>query len=248
MRMPGFSARNSTRIGGRYPAAIDGRVGEDDAAVVAAAVRGEAVERAIEPLREVAGEVEQLLAVWGCSATDRVVRVNSVTPSERFELAHRSAHDRLAHVELLGGARERAGRGRRRRTPRGAEDCSCGHIMNQSEIDLGRERRSTRNIDGVTDTVRIGAGAGFADDRIDPAVDLAERGELDFLVFECLAERFDRVAQQLERRRDPGRRVRSRCSPSAWKAVLATCLGKGVTHRDERRRRRPGRRAAAWRE
>ena len=37
--------------------------------------------------------------------------------------------------------------------------------------------------------VRIGAGAGFAGDRIDPAVDLARRGKLDFLAFECVAER-----------------------------------------------------------
>lgn len=44
-------------------------------------------------------------------------------------------------------------------------------------------------IRGADSSVRIGAGAGFADDRIDPAVDLAERGELDFLVLECLAER-----------------------------------------------------------
>jgi hypothetical protein len=39
------------------------------------------------------------------------------------------------------------------------------------------------------DSIRIGCGAGFAGDRIDPAVDLAERGRLDYLVFECLAER-----------------------------------------------------------
>jgi Acyclic terpene utilisation family protein AtuA len=38
-------------------------------------------------------------------------------------------------------------------------------------------------------TLRIGCGAGFADDRIDPALDLVEQGELDVLVFECLAER-----------------------------------------------------------
>jgi hypothetical protein len=37
--------------------------------------------------------------------------------------------------------------------------------------------------------VRLGAGSGFAGDRIDPAVDLAERGDLDYLVFECLGER-----------------------------------------------------------
>nr|WP_307873659.1 MULTISPECIES: acyclic terpene utilization AtuA family protein [unclassified Frankia] len=51
-------------------------------------------------------------------------------------------------------------------------------------------------------TIRIGVGAGFADDRIAPAVDLADRGELDYLVFECLAERSIALAQ-LERRRDP---------------------------------------------
>ena len=38
-------------------------------------------------------------------------------------------------------------------------------------------------------TLRLGAGAGFAGDRIDPAADLARRGELDYLVFECLGER-----------------------------------------------------------
>lgn len=37
--------------------------------------------------------------------------------------------------------------------------------------------------------VRIGSGAGFARDRIDPAVELAERGDLDYLVFEVLGER-----------------------------------------------------------
>lgn len=51
-------------------------------------------------------------------------------------------------------------------------------------------------------TLRIGAGAGFADDRIDPAVDLAERGRLDYLVFECLAERSIAVAQR-DRLQDP---------------------------------------------
>lgn len=44
--------------------------------------------------------------------------------------------------------------------------------------------------------VRIGAGAGFSGDRIEPAIELAERGELDYLVFECLAERTIALAQQ----------------------------------------------------
>ncbi len=36
---------------------------------------------------------------------------------------------------------------------------------------------------------RIGCGAGFSSDRLDPAMDLARRGDLDVLVFECLGER-----------------------------------------------------------
>src|SRR3954471_22074292 len=38
-------------------------------------------------------------------------------------------------------------------------------------------------------SIRIGTGAGFSDDRIDPAQELAEKGQIDYLVFECLAER-----------------------------------------------------------
>lgn len=38
-------------------------------------------------------------------------------------------------------------------------------------------------------TIRLGAGAGFAGDRIDPAAKLAAHGGLDYLVFEVLGER-----------------------------------------------------------
>ena len=44
--------------------------------------------------------------------------------------------------------------------------------------------------------VRIGCGAGFSGDRIEPAVILAEKGELDYLVLECLAERTIALAQK----------------------------------------------------
>ncbi|RDV00632.1 acyclic terpene utilization AtuA family protein [Trinickia dinghuensis] len=50
--------------------------------------------------------------------------------------------------------------------------------------------------------VRIGAGAGYSGDRIEPAVELAEHGALDYLVFECLAERTIAIAQQAKRK-DP---------------------------------------------
>lgn len=44
--------------------------------------------------------------------------------------------------------------------------------------------------------LRIGCGAGYAGDRIEPAVELVEQGDLDYLVFECLAERTIALAQQ----------------------------------------------------
>ncbi|MDB5723394.1 MAG: transporter substrate-binding protein [Novosphingobium sp.] len=46
---------------------------------------------------------------------------------------------------------------------------------------------------------RIGSGAGFAGDRIEPAIELVEKGDLDFLVFECLAERTIALAQNARR-------------------------------------------------
>jgi hypothetical protein len=51
-------------------------------------------------------------------------------------------------------------------------------------------------------SVRVGAGAGYSGDRIEPAVELAEHGALDYLVFECLAERTIAIAQQA-RSKDP---------------------------------------------
>ena len=54
----------------------------------------------------------------------------------------------------------------------------------------------------MRDTLRLGGGAGFAGDRLDAPIDLAERGALDYLVLECLAERTIALAQ-LRRRRDP---------------------------------------------
>ncbi len=45
-------------------------------------------------------------------------------------------------------------------------------------------------------TIRIGSGAGYSGDRIEPAIELAEHGQLDYLVFECLAERTIALAQQ----------------------------------------------------
>jgi hypothetical protein len=57
---------------------------------------------------------------------------------------------------------------------------------------------------GVMPVARIGSGAGFAGDRVQPAADLAEHGELDDLVLECLAERTIALGQAA-RRADPTR-------------------------------------------
>ena len=48
----------------------------------------------------------------------------------------------------------------------------------------------------MKDRIRIGCGAGFSGDRLEPALVLAEKGELDYLVLECLAERTIALAQK----------------------------------------------------
>lgn len=51
-------------------------------------------------------------------------------------------------------------------------------------------------------SIRIGSGAGTSGDRIEPAAELARDGDIDYLVFECLAERTIAIAQQAKRK-DP---------------------------------------------
>jgi Acyclic terpene utilisation family protein AtuA len=75
-------------------------------------------------------------------------------------------------------------------------------------------------------SIRIGVGAGTADDRIHPAVQLARHGELDYLVFECLAERT--VAREnLTRTKDPERGYTPRML-ERMEAVLPACLENDV--------------------
>jgi hypothetical protein len=73
---------------------------------------------------------------------------------------------------------------------------------------------------------RIGAGAGFSGDRIDPARDLAERGALDMLVFECLAERTIALAQ-LRRAADPAAGFDPLLA-ERMRAVLPACVRNGT--------------------
>lgn len=75
-------------------------------------------------------------------------------------------------------------------------------------------------------SIQIGTGAGYSGDRIEPAIELAEKADIAYLVFECLAERTIALAQQA-RLYDPDigydplltRRI---------EAVLATCMRRGI--------------------
>lgn len=53
-------------------------------------------------------------------------------------------------------------------------------------------------------TIRIGSGAGYGGDRIEPAIDLIKRGDLDYIMFECLAERTISLAQKAKQQ-DPNK-------------------------------------------
>jgi hypothetical protein len=75
-------------------------------------------------------------------------------------------------------------------------------------------------------TIRIGSGAGYSGDRIEPAVELAEKGDIEYLVFECLGERTVALAQQARMKNpevgyDPLLEERMR-------AVLPLCAAKGI--------------------
>ena len=43
--------------------------------------------------------------------------------------------------------------------------------------------------------IRIASGAGYAGDRIEPAIDVMKNGDIDYIAFECLAERTIAIAQ-----------------------------------------------------
>ena len=77
------------------------------------------------------------------------------------------------------------------------------------------------------DTLRIGTGAGFSADRLDPAVDLAQRGELDVLVLECLGERTVAFAHR-DRMADPSRGYNAHLE-RRMQALLKPCRELGAT-------------------
>ena len=74
--------------------------------------------------------------------------------------------------------------------------------------------------------LRLGCGAGYAGDRIEPAIELVERGDLDCIVFECLAERTIALAQQA-RAADPDAGFDPRLV-ERMEAVLGPAIERGV--------------------
>ncbi|MGB9859901.1 MAG: acyclic terpene utilization AtuA family protein [Moorellaceae bacterium] len=74
--------------------------------------------------------------------------------------------------------------------------------------------------------IRIGAGAGYGGDRFEPAVELVEKGDIDYLVYECMAERTIALYQQ-DKLRDPSLgynpQIERRLAP-----VIRKCKQKGI--------------------
>lgn len=75
-------------------------------------------------------------------------------------------------------------------------------------------------------SIRVGCGAGFSDDRIDPAQEMAEQGNVDYLAFECLAERTI-ARENLARLKDPEMGYTPYLS-ERFQAVLPACMRNGV--------------------
>ncbi|RPI38871.1 MAG: DUF1446 domain-containing protein, partial [Betaproteobacteria bacterium] len=75
-------------------------------------------------------------------------------------------------------------------------------------------------------SIRVGCGAGFSDDRIDPAQELAEKGQVDYLAFECLAERTI-ARENLTRLKDPDKGYTPYLA-ERFQAVLPACIHGGV--------------------
>jgi Acyclic terpene utilisation family protein AtuA len=75
-------------------------------------------------------------------------------------------------------------------------------------------------------TIRIGSGAGYSGDRIEPAVELAEKGDIDYLVFECLGERTVALAQQARMKNPEG--GYDPLLEERMRAVLPLCAAKGI--------------------
>src|SRR5574337_1960003 len=80
--------------------------------------------------------------------------------------------------------------------------------------------------ENIMQTLRIGSGGGYSGDGIDQALELAEKGEIQYLVFECLAERTIALAQQAKLK-DPSQGF-DPLLVDRMEAVLRVCREKGI--------------------
>jgi hypothetical protein len=85
-------------------------------------------------------------------------------------------------------------------------------------------------------TVRIGSGAGYAGDRLEPALELIEKGGVDYISFECLAERTIAIAQ-MAMLKDPSKGYNDLLSyrmeqviPLAWKHKVKVITNMGAAN------------------
>lgn len=78
-----------------------------------------------------------------------------------------------------------------------------------------------------SEAIRIGGGAGYAGDRIEPAIELSEDPSLDYLCFECLGERTVALAQR--RRIADDERGYNPFLEDRFRAVLSNCVENGIT-------------------
>lgn len=74
--------------------------------------------------------------------------------------------------------------------------------------------------------LRIGCGSGFSSDRLEPAIDLARDGDLDFLVFETIGERTMAFGHR-DRRADPKKGYNPQLA-ARMRGVLGTCRARGT--------------------
>ena len=85
-------------------------------------------------------------------------------------------------------------------------------------------------------TIRIGSGAGYAGDRLEPALELIEKGGINYISFECLAERTIAIAQ-MAKIKDPNKGYNDLLSyrmekviPLAWQHKVKVITNMGAAN------------------
>jgi len=81
--------------------------------------------------------------------------------------------------------------------------------------------------------IRIGSGAGYAGDRLEPSLELIEKGNLDYISYECLAERTIAIGQEAKMK-DPNKGYNAllehrmeKALPLAWKNKVKVITNMG---------------------